>query len=428
MADTGRMRLASWKEIATYLRREVRTVIRWEKERGLPVHRVPGGQGGSVFAFADELDQWAAGEQRKEPPPAAPGPAHRRAAPAPARRRRFLLAASMLTIAIVASVAYALGWPRQDLTGIAISESGIEGRDANARTLWSFPLPGRALHLPRRQHQLIDVTGDGRVDALVTVPVQATPDVAQRGVLYALSGSGHLLWERAMDMRLRFGVGEFDAPWQPDDLLAFTNGGEPLVAWAVHHHTWWPSALAVYDGRGARLGTYVQSGWIRLARATADGRHLITGGFSNSRSGAAFAVLDARRPDGASPEDPGSPYECLTCPPGRPLRYLVIDWSDVATGLPPDERDVAVANMGASVGIELRAVQRRGVELIVELSPTFDVVRRAVSDTFWEWHRRLEQAGSLDHSREACPYRDGPIVREWTPAVGWRTIGAADHD
>ena len=65
MNDTGRVRLASWKEIAAYLRREVRTVIRWEKERGLPVHRVPGGKGRSVFAFTDELDNWATGESAR---------------------------------------------------------------------------------------------------------------------------------------------------------------------------------------------------------------------------------------------------------------------------------------------------------------------------------------------------------------------------
>ena len=32
-------RLDSWKEIAAYLNRGVRTVRRWEREEGLPVHR-----------------------------------------------------------------------------------------------------------------------------------------------------------------------------------------------------------------------------------------------------------------------------------------------------------------------------------------------------------------------------------------------------
>lgn len=51
-------RIDSWKEIATYLKKDVRTVIRWEKERGLPVHRVPGGRKNAVFAFTASLDSW----------------------------------------------------------------------------------------------------------------------------------------------------------------------------------------------------------------------------------------------------------------------------------------------------------------------------------------------------------------------------------
>src|ERR1700751_4547956 len=49
--------LSTWKEIATYLNRGVRTVQRWESEFTMPVHRT-GEDRGSVFAFADELDSW----------------------------------------------------------------------------------------------------------------------------------------------------------------------------------------------------------------------------------------------------------------------------------------------------------------------------------------------------------------------------------
>ncbi|HVZ23327.1 MAG TPA: hypothetical protein VG871_19780, partial [Vicinamibacterales bacterium] len=51
-------RLDSWKAIADYLRRDVATVRRWEKSLGLPVRRVPGGPGHSVFAFTAEVDAW----------------------------------------------------------------------------------------------------------------------------------------------------------------------------------------------------------------------------------------------------------------------------------------------------------------------------------------------------------------------------------
>src|ERR1700722_12296051 len=51
-------RLDSWKAIATYLRRDVTTVQRWEKREGMPVHRHVHDKRGSVYALAPELDAW----------------------------------------------------------------------------------------------------------------------------------------------------------------------------------------------------------------------------------------------------------------------------------------------------------------------------------------------------------------------------------
>jgi adenylate cyclase len=57
LRDT-RDRLDSWKEIAGYLRRGARTVQRWEREQGLPVHRLVHDQGSTVYAYKSELDDW----------------------------------------------------------------------------------------------------------------------------------------------------------------------------------------------------------------------------------------------------------------------------------------------------------------------------------------------------------------------------------
>src|SRR6267154_5736148 len=51
-------RLDSWKEIAAYLHRDVKTVQRWEKREGMPVHRHLHDRIGSVYAFSSELDAW----------------------------------------------------------------------------------------------------------------------------------------------------------------------------------------------------------------------------------------------------------------------------------------------------------------------------------------------------------------------------------
>ncbi len=57
-AERAERRLDSWKEIAHFLNRDVRTVQRWEKEENLPVHRHLHLNRSSVFAFEDELESW----------------------------------------------------------------------------------------------------------------------------------------------------------------------------------------------------------------------------------------------------------------------------------------------------------------------------------------------------------------------------------
>jgi eukaryotic-like serine/threonine-protein kinase len=60
-------RLDSWKEIAAYLKRDERTVRRWEKE-GLPVRRKVHKKQASVFAYRAEIDAWwNSDRQRLEP-------------------------------------------------------------------------------------------------------------------------------------------------------------------------------------------------------------------------------------------------------------------------------------------------------------------------------------------------------------------------
>jgi tetratricopeptide (TPR) repeat protein len=54
----GRDRLESWKEIASYLKRDVTTVRRWEKREGLPVRRHHHASLDTVYAFRSEIDAW----------------------------------------------------------------------------------------------------------------------------------------------------------------------------------------------------------------------------------------------------------------------------------------------------------------------------------------------------------------------------------
>lgn len=56
--------LSSWKEIASFLGKGVRTVQRWEQKHGLPVRR-PQGHIRIVLAYPEELEHWMGPVGRK---------------------------------------------------------------------------------------------------------------------------------------------------------------------------------------------------------------------------------------------------------------------------------------------------------------------------------------------------------------------------
>src|SRR5260370_34187063 len=60
-------RFDSWKEIAAFMRRDVRTVQRWEKKERLPVYRHQHDKLGSIYAFRAELDEWFGSRQQSSP-------------------------------------------------------------------------------------------------------------------------------------------------------------------------------------------------------------------------------------------------------------------------------------------------------------------------------------------------------------------------
>ncbi len=73
--------LNSWKEIAAYVGRGVRTVQRWERELGLPVRRPRNHLRSPVIAIPSELDQWLRGDgcRAARSDESAPGLVHIRA-------------------------------------------------------------------------------------------------------------------------------------------------------------------------------------------------------------------------------------------------------------------------------------------------------------------------------------------------------------
>ncbi len=60
-------RLNGWKAISRHFAKSERTIQSWEEERGLPIHRIPGERGSTVYAYVEELDAWM-GKRTAVPP------------------------------------------------------------------------------------------------------------------------------------------------------------------------------------------------------------------------------------------------------------------------------------------------------------------------------------------------------------------------
>ncbi len=99
--DQGR--LIGWKAIGSFLGRDQRTVRRWEAERGLPINRLPGGGGATVWADPAALRAWLQGHEADAP---AAEPTAEPIVEPPKNRRVLWLALG--SVALIAAVP--LGW------------------------------------------------------------------------------------------------------------------------------------------------------------------------------------------------------------------------------------------------------------------------------------------------------------------------------
>jgi tetratricopeptide (TPR) repeat protein len=117
----GSDRLDSWKEIAAYLKRDIRTVQRWEKSMALPVRRLADQQG--VFAYRSDIDSWWREREtkiREEEAGHLSDPSESQATATEQRsalfQRRFklstILRASLAIALLSVSIALGLLWPK----------------------------------------------------------------------------------------------------------------------------------------------------------------------------------------------------------------------------------------------------------------------------------------------------------------------------
>jgi hypothetical protein len=442
-------RLDGWKAIADYLGRDERTVQRWRKERGMPVHRVPGVKGGTVFAYPGEIERWLLEQSPLHPDLVPPTPEPE---PAPTleplasadpprarwiRARRVWLALSGAIVAVVIAVTAALTWrpsvipERVELRGTRLTAL------ATGEILWEYdvtnvggaasvnpPIPtgGSAV--------LQDITGDGEPEVFAQVVYAPAGSGSSHNQFICLSANGRFLWTYRPELDLTFGGTRYNGPWRTPHWTTAPDGKKLALWLAVHHQTWWPSALVRLDSTGQPQIRFVHPGHVYyLAHSQSERGSFIAGtGINNEHAAAMLFILRESDPPAVGPYDQASKYACEKCPPGSPIRYFVFPGSELNRVLHGSYNYGynIVVTTGGGLEVSLREVTVPELRSIYRIDSDFRLESVAMSDVYWETHRRLEREGRIEHAADECPERHSKEVLDWNPHTGWNKVVVFD--
>jgi Tol biopolymer transport system component len=131
-------RLDSWKEIAAYLGRGIRTVQRWEREEGLPVHRLAHEKRGSIYARREELAVWW---ESRRLTPASPSTSNAVDAPVAPRLERLTWTSALTS------------WPALSSDARLIAYVSDAGQDGTTPQIWIHQIGGAALQLTNGERE-----------------------------------------------------------------------------------------------------------------------------------------------------------------------------------------------------------------------------------------------------------------------------------
>jgi hypothetical protein len=443
--ETEPGRLNGWKEIALYLGKGTRTVQRWEKLYGLPVHRI-GREGGEiVFAFRDEIDRWTASTARAaagEAPPAAPlggdtagrgAPQGGEGRPAPTRPR-WALAAVLLGVVTAALgtlsvVTRPTERPREAaVTGHQPAAWRMENEsltvfDATGALVFGhsfgFPLVGPSSSespLPGvgpSRALIADIDGDARSEVLVNVNAV---DRANRR-LYCFEADGRVRFVHQPTGTRRFGDDEYSEPWLAHRVFVTRgpDGGRRL--WAVFtHNLFFPAVLQELAPRdGAVRQEYWSDGYIEVVHEESwAGRPVVlVGGANNDFRAASLAVFSPDAVSGSTPAArPG--YVCHDCPAGGPEDLFL--FPSLCIARQHGQAGLMEAWIEHGDRIRVTVAQGDGTSAgatYYTLGPDGAVRNAEISRQFQTAHALLERQGALDHPFGPRDDVDMFPVRRW---------------
>lgn len=451
-------RLTGWKEIATYLVKGVRTVQRWEKVYGLPVHRIGEDGGEIIYAFTREIDAWLDEFERRrrsgaivdEGGPASTAdietsggladPEHRDRRTAtdsplpggdathprqPARHGRSIGTWIVVTIAIVAA-GTGIAWqvrqhpaPPQLVQPAAwrVEADTLIVLDGQQRELWRHPFDfdlQESVYLPNPEVALIpaergvvdvvDLDNDGSREVVFAARTNDT----ERAALYVFNADGSKRFEYHPAPTVTTGDKTFAPPWRVRGFVRTRNADGTRTLWVVFiHQLWFPSRLDQLDASGRVLSSYVSNGYISTVDlGTWQGAPAIfVGATNNEHRGASLAIFRGTRVRGSAPAANPN-YRCTNCEAAGPDAFIVFPRSCIRM-IRDEQADITRTEVDANGRLQVAVLQGRepippstatvGVPAYYDIAGDLSEASVEVSRELGLMHRIVREQGRLDH-------------------------------
>lgn len=402
--DGKEKELTSWKEIADFLGISERTAQKWEREKGLPVRRLPGVRA-RVFADRAELLDW-----RKLA-------AEKVGSRATLWGFRYLFVFGVAVALVCFGIfihSYMLSIRRGPpaIPHFDIRTLSLTDLNGNPVWRWTFPAPfdpaeySPAL-LARNSRVWVDDLdpSDPGPETLFTYYPVGTEESGTSVVCF--SATGKEKWKFTPGREVSDRKGMYSPIYLVESVLVtpLTKSGEKRILITSRHIYAHPNQVVVLDAHGTVLGEYWHSGALPCLNADdfdGDGfKEIGLGGFNEGYQAAAVVLLDPRDVSGASTQGSGDASQILGFPEAREKIYILFNRTCIS-----EKRNSSstVSALGITLGLIRADVQESESDSDARIVYRLDRYLRAVitpSPRFQTMHREMELRGELNHQFSA---------------------------
>ncbi len=251
-------RIVGIKAIADYLDASERSVYRWEKELGLPLNRVSGSAGSSVYIYISELQEWL---KKRES-------ASKALVKSRKSRALFISSVAAILLIVITAIFFVLKG-RQILfkTGIpnpitsTVSGNMVFVRDAKGKDIWPF-----VTHFDKLEPEtwwktkaldFLDIDKDGANE----VACRVYDPVEDKFFLTLFDNDGTTLWAKSITNEQTYNGLHLKSNFLPVRIqFAKRNDGQFLIVSYWRHKARFQSFIVSHDLQGNLVQKYIHTG------------------------------------------------------------------------------------------------------------------------------------------------------------------------